>query len=351
MSHEFYMQRCFQLAAFGKGLVAPNPLVGAVLVHNEEIIAEGFHHKFGGPHAEVVALQNMNDAALLKNSILFVNLEPCSHFGKTPPCADLIIEKQIGQVVIANQDPFPQVNGSGIEKLKAAGIKVITGVLENEGRFLNRTFFNFHEKKMPWVILKWAETNDGFIAPLPENKNERVTLISNQESRTLVHQWRSEESAIMIGMKTLLSDNPYLNSRLVKGKNPVRIVLGNSEVLPTDLNIFEDKNTPVLIYNFSIAEKKGNAEWIKLEKNELVLNQLLHDLYKRGLNSVIVEGGTITLSSFIHAGLWNEARVFKAPHSIGSGIAAPKLPNAKLLTNQAIGSDRLSCIINTENFN
>lgn len=351
MSHEFYMQRCFQLAALGKGLVAPNPLVGAVLVHKREVIAEGFHRKFGGPHAEVEALENMKDAALLKNSILYVNLEPCSHFGKTPPCADLIISKQIGQVVIANQDPFPQVNGSGIEKLKAAGIKVISGVLEKEGRFLNRRFFHFHERKMPWVILKWAETDDGFIAPLPEYKNERVALISNQESRTLVHQWRSEESAIMIGMNTLLTDNPYLNSRLVNGQNPVRIVLGNENELPADINIFEDLNTSVLFYNFSITEKKGNAEWIKIEKNELVLIQLLHDLYKRGLNSVIVEGGTITLSSFIHAGLWNEARVFKAPHSIGSGIAAPKLPDAKVLTNQAIGSDRLSCIINTENFN
>lgn len=351
MSHEFYMQRCFQLAAFGKGLVAPNPLVGAVLVHNEQIIAEGFHHKFGGPHAEVVALQNMNDSTVLKNSILYVNLEPCSHFGKTPPCADLIIEKQIGQVVIANQDPFPQVNGSGIEKLKTAGIRVISGILANEGKFLNRRFFHFHEKKMPWVILKWAETNDGYIANLPGNKSERVTLISNAESRTLVHHWRSEEAAIMVGMNTLLNDNPYLNSRLVKGQNPVRIVLGNVTELPADLNIFEDKNTSVLIYNFSLTEKKENVEWIKLEKNEQVLIQLLHDLYKRGLNSLIVEGGTITLSSFINAGLWNEARVFIAPHSIGSGIAAPKLPVAKLLSTQEIAADRLSIMINTENFN
>ena len=204
---------------------------------------------------------------------------------------------------------------------------------------------------MPWVILKWAETNDGFIAPHNENKMERVTLISSQESRTLVHQWRSEESAIMIGMNTLLSDNPYLNSRLVNGKNPVRIVLGNARELPADLNIFRDTNTPVLMYNFSIAEKKGNVEWIKLEKNEQVLNQLLHDLYNRGLNSLIVEGGTVTLSSFINNGLWNEARIFKAPHSIGSGIVAPILPVGNVISNQKIDNDRLSMLINTENFN
>ncbi|MBK7970089.1 MAG: bifunctional diaminohydroxyphosphoribosylaminopyrimidine deaminase/5-amino-6-(5-phosphoribosylamino)uracil reductase RibD [Bacteroidetes bacterium] len=351
MSHEFYMQRCFQLASFGEGLVAPNPLVGAVLVHKGEIVSEGFHHQFGGPHAEVAALQNMHDTELLKKSVLYVNLEPCSHFGKTPPCTDLIIEKQIGLVVISNQDPFPQVNGSGIQKLKAAGIEVITGILDQEGKFLNRRFFNFHKVRKPWIILKWAQTNDGFIAPLPENKHERVALISNSESRTLVHHWRSQESAILIGMNTLVSDNPFLNSRMVNGKNPVKIVLGNHRQLPADLNIFQDKNTPVLIYNFSVTEKNENAEWIKLEKNDQVLENLLHDLYNRGLNSLIVEGGTITLSSFINTGLWNEARVFTASHKSGSGIKAPDLPHGKEIRNQVIDTDRLTCLINPENYN
>ena len=316
-----YMRRCLELAANGSGYVSPNPLVGCVIVHSQSIIGEGYHKQYGGPHAEVNAIHAVKDKSLLRESTLYVSLEPCSHWGKTPPCADLIIECGIPKVVIGCKDISAEVNGHGIEKLKNAGIEVEVGVLEKECIELNKRFFIFHKEKRPYIILKWAQTTDGFIA----REDNSSKWISNAYSRMLVHQWRGQEDAILAGTNTLRIDNPKLTTREMAGKNPVRIVLDRGLTLPGNLNIY-NKEARAIVFNEKESAVSGNIEYVKTGFGENALNEVLYELHLRKIQSIIVEGGAKLLNSFIDAGIWDEARVFISSVMFGSGISAPAIP-------------------------
>lgn len=333
-SDELYMQRAFELARLGKGTVSPNPLVGCVVVHDERIIGEGWHQRYGEAHAEVNAIRSVNDKNLLKESTVYVNLEPCSHTGKTPPCADLLIQSAVKKVVIANEDSNPLVAGNGIRKLKSAGIDVVTGVLEKQGRELNQRFFTFIENERPYIILKWAQTADGFIA----RENYESRWISNEFSRQLVHRWRSEEDAVLIGTKTAAHDNPHLSVRDWSGRNPVRIVVDRFLRLPKSLHLF-DSSQKTICYNVLKNEEHNNPNYIRLDEATF-LDQLIHDLFKRKIQSVIVEGGALTLNLFIKSGMWDEARVFRSQRSFGQGIEAPAL-KGNLISEESVFNDTL----------
>lgn len=338
------MLRCFELAANGLGKVSPNPLVGAVLVHAGKIIGEGYHQQFGQAHAEVNAIKNAkeNFPELISKSTLFVNLEPCSHFGKTPPCADLIIQKGIKKVFISNRDPNPVVAGNGIKRLKDAGVTVIENILTEEGRELNKRFFTFHEKHRPFIILKWAQTADGFIAPSTRNK----TQISSEQSQILVHKWRSEEQAILIGKNTALTDNPQLNVRKWNGKNPIRLVIDSKLSLPNQLHLF-DNTIQTIVFNSLKNEEQKNIRLVKLDFNENVLQQILSYLFSINVQSIIVEGGTVTLQKFIDANLWDETRIFTAPKKLLTGINAPIISfENKNYPVELSGDDELKTVLN-----
>jgi diaminohydroxyphosphoribosylaminopyrimidine deaminase/5-amino-6-(5-phosphoribosylamino)uracil reductase len=313
-----YMRRVLDLAVLGRGFVSPNPLVGCVIVHNNIIIGEGYHQKYGEAHAEVNAIQSVVDKNLLPESTLYVNLEPCSHYGKTPPCADLLIKHKIKKVVIANIDVNPLVAGKGVQKLRNAGIEVSVGLLAEEGKNLNKRFFTFITKQRPYVILKWAETADGFLA----RENFDSKWISNNYSRMLVHKWRTEEDAIMVGTETALHDNPQLNVRDWTGKNPLRIVLDRHLRLPKNLYLF-DKQQDTICYNTQKAEAELYLEFAKV-KPDGFLHNVLQDLYFRKIQSVIVEGGAKLLQSLLSNGTWDEIRLFQTSKTFGKGIAAPK---------------------------
>ena len=348
MNHELYMQRCFELALSGAGKVATNPLVGSLLVHEGTIIAEGFHSVFGGAHAEVNVLSRVNNPAILQNSTLYVNLEPCSHHGKTPPCTSLILEKEIPKVVICNSDPNPKVNGEGIKILKRAGIEVVSGVLEQNGLELNRRFFTFHNHKRPYVILKWAQSADGFVAPLHfEKENNGITWISNLTSRLLVHKWRSEEQAILVGKTTAMADNPKLNVRGFIARDPLRIVIDPNLELPHHLNIF-NKKSKTIIFNLVKNQIFENLEYVKIGSRKKIISALLSELYLRDIQSVMIEGGTFTLNSFMEEGFWDEMRVFTGGISLKNGI---KAPSVRLIPEeqQLIGTDLLQIFRNRNN--
>lgn len=333
-SDERHIRRCFDLALNGVGASSPNPLVGCVIVQNGEIIGEGWCKKYGGPHAEVDAVASVKDRKLIENSTVYVNLEPCSHFGKTPPCADMLIAQRIKKVVISNVDSNILVAGKGIEKLRNAGIEVVTGVLEAEGRHFNRRFFTFMEKQRPYIILKWAQTSDGFIS---RNSNE-ASRISNKFSQQLVHRWRSEEDAFLVGAQTAATDNPQLNVRLWSGRNPVRVVLDRSLRLDSSLNLF-DGQQPTICYNTKKNEDKTNLTFVKIESGNFIRG-VVDDLYKRNIQSVVVEGGAKTLGLFMELGLWDEARVLQSPGAFGKGLNAPLL-NAEPVSNMNVGGDTL----------
>lgn len=333
-SKNLFMQRALDLALNGRGYVSPNPLVGCVIVVEGKIIGEGYHKKYGEAHAEVNAVNSVDDKSLLSKSTVYVALEPCSHFGKTPPCADLLLKHNVRKVVIANVDSNPLVGGKGIEKLKNAGIEVETGVLEKEGRELNKRFFTFIEKKRPYIILKWAQTADGFIA----RKNFDSKWISGELSRQLVHRWRAEESAILVGKNTVFHDDPQLNVRNWSGPNPVRIVIDAKLSLPTTLKIFDGQQRTI-IYNTKKSETSPNIEFVKLETEDFV-NHLLTDMHRKGLQSVIIEGGSQTLNHFFEKDLWDEARIFTSPTTFGEGIPAPKI-SAHMLSQTQIDTDLL----------
>ncbi|MDF2436251.1 MAG: diaminohydroxyphosphoribosylaminopyrimidine deaminase [Bacteroidota bacterium] len=319
------MERCLVLAKKGMGKVAPNPMVGCVIVHNDEIIGEGYHEEYGKAHAEVNAINSVKDKSLLKKATLYVNLEPCSHFGKTPPCADLIIEHKIPFVVVGTIDTFSQVSGRGIEKLVKAGIDVKTGILEAECKELNKRFFNFHEKKRPYVILKWAQTQDGFIDILrTEEGFEKALKITNEASTKLSHTWRSVEQAIIVGKRTAVADNPQLTVRSVQGKNPLRIAIDRNLTIPNNYFLL-DGSTPTLIYTSADANSENNLEYKKLNFDEVLIPQILNDLAERNIQSLIVEGGTKLINSFIQSGIWDEARVFISQQQIEDGVNAPIL--------------------------
>jgi len=339
------MSRCLELSEKGLGTVAPNPLVGCVIVHENKIIGEGYHQCFGGPHAEVNAINSIKDKKLLENSTLYVTLEPCSHFGKTPPCADLIIRNKIPRVVIASSDPNPLVSGKGVEKLKAAGIIVETGISEKEYEWINRRFFTFFHKQRPYIILKWAQTKDGFIDIDRTDESPKITWITNEASRILVHKWRTEEQAILIGTKTAMNDNPTLTSRFWKGKNPLRVVLDRNLTLSKNLNVF-NKEASTLV--FTSSQKFSNSEHINfslIDFGKNLIPDILHELYSRKIQSVIVEGGAKTLKSFIDADLWDEVRVFTGDITFKKGIKAPEI-SGKKYSNQNIGTSKLNILLN-----
>jgi diaminohydroxyphosphoribosylaminopyrimidine deaminase/5-amino-6-(5-phosphoribosylamino)uracil reductase len=329
---EQYMERCLDLALKGLGSVAPNPLVGSIILHNDRIIGEGYHMQYGGPHAEVNAIASVQQPELLKEATLFVNLEPCSHFGKTPPCSDLIISKGIKRVVIGNVDPFGMVTGKGIARLRNNGCEVIVGVLKNQCQQINKRFFTFHEKKRPFIVLKWAQTADGFIDTLrPPYSSQRPAWITSEKLRILVHKWRTEEPAIMVGTNTAIADNPRLNVREYTGNNPLRIVVDRNLSLPAGLHLFDNKQQ-TLVLNEKLDKKSNKITYLKLpfEKELVSLPHLLNYLFDNNIQSVLVEGGQKLLQSFIDQGLWDEARVFSGPQFFGKGVEAPSIKPGNL---------------------
>lgn len=313
------MRRALELAESGRGFVSPNPMVGCVIVHGDQIIGEGFHEIYGGPHAEVNAINAVKNPELLSESIAYVSLEPCAHWGKTPPCANLLVEKGLKKVVIGALDSNPLVGGKGVEILRNAGIEVVTGVLEKESRLKNRRFFTQIEKKRPYVILKWAQSKDGFVG----RSDYSSKWISNARSRQLVHKWRAEEDAILVGKNTAKYDNPSLTVRDWIGKNPLRLVIDPKLELPENLNLF-DQTVPTICYNTVKSENSDNLEFVKLEPG-FELREILDDLNSRKIQSLIVEGGSFVLNKFIEEDLWDEARVFTGPTEFGEGISAPTL--------------------------
>ncbi|HZH37091.1 MAG TPA: bifunctional diaminohydroxyphosphoribosylaminopyrimidine deaminase/5-amino-6-(5-phosphoribosylamino)uracil reductase RibD [Flavisolibacter sp.] len=385
---EQYMHRCLQLAQLAAGDVAPNPMVGAVLVHEGKIIGEGYHQQYGKAHAEINCLASIaaEDLHLVSSSTLYVSLEPCAHFGKTPPCADLLIEKKIPRVVVGCRDPFPEVNGKGIEKLRAAGVDVSVGVLEERCRNLNKRFFTFHTQHRPYIILKWAQTGDRKIARLPikwqspdtiihsdkniSNKENRLSgevgamgyplsgsgevrlLISNAYTNRLVHKWRSEEQAIMVGTNTALSDDPELSTRNWPGHNPVRVLVDRNLRLPSMLKLFNGK-VPTVVFNLhqhslpfekiSVAHlRELGVSYYQITEDASLVHQVLNGLYRAGIQSMIVEGGARLLQSFIDEGLWDEARVISNEELfIGEGLPAPDLREFQLVKTEKIVSDTI----------
>lgn len=337
------MQRCQELAQRGAGNVAPNPMVGAVLVHNDRIIGEGWHEVYGQAHAEVNCFEQVAavDRPLIPHSRMYVSLEPCAHTGKTPPCAHRIVQEGVPEVIIANRDPFEKVDGAGIEILKQAGVAVRTGVLEEAGHWVNRRFFCFHEQRRPYLILKWAESVEGFIAPADRSR----TQLTNHYSNTLVHRWRTEEAAIMVGYQTALHDDPRLTARHWPGNQPLRIVLDKQLQLPLDRALFNDEATTWII-NQEKEATSNNLHFIRPDFTQNILPQLLDRLYQEGKTSLIVEGGARLLQTFIEAGLWDEARLFQTPTSIPDGITAPLLTHARLVQETDLAGDQLQLWVN-----
>ncbi len=325
--HEFYIKRCLQVAKNGLGSTRPNPMVGAVVVYDNRIIGEGFTSAYGGNHAEVNAINSVKDQALLNKSTLYVTLEPCSHFGKTPPCSDLIIRHKIHEVVIGCVDDNPEVSGKGIAKLRASGCNVTIGILEAECKTHHKRFFTFHNKKRPYIILKWAESKDGFIAPISKDEQKPV-WITNTYSRQRVHKWRAEEQAILVGTNTVLEDNPSLTVRDWTGENPIRVVLDKESKLNPNFNVFNDTAETFRITNREI------------DFNKPIAIQIADILYKKNINSIIIEGGSQTLQTFINEVLWDEARVFTGDMEFKTGIKAPKL-NGQLISESRIKNDLL----------
>ena len=321
--HETYMSRCLDLAMLGLGKTSPNPLVGAVIVHENKIIGEGYHHVSGGPHAEVIAINAVQNKDLLKHSTLYVNLEPCSHVGKTPPCTNLIIRSGIPEVVIGISDPNPLVAGNGIGILQNAGIKVHMHVMKDRAVELNRRFLTFHVHRRPYIILKWAQTSDGFIDVL-RTKDAAVqpTWISNEISRMIVHKWRSEEQAILVGTHTAMLDNPRLNVREWTGNSPLRMVIDRNLQLPRSHHLFDD-SMPTVVFNGIQDLTSGNTRFVKLSFNYNLVSEITGFLFKEKILSLIVEGGYKTFTGFIESGLWDEARVFAGNKIFGKGVPAP----------------------------
>lgn len=327
--HQKYINRCIELAKNGLGTTYPNPLVGSVIVYENKIIGEGWHKKAGEAHAEVNAINSVKDKSLLKKATIYVSLEPCSHYGKTPPCCDLIIKYQIPNVVIGTIDPFAEVAGTGIKKLIEAGKNVTVGILEEECNELNKRFFTFHQKKRPYIILKWAESQDGFISPSEmlrkaENNDEKKPVwITNTYSRQLVHKWRSEEQSILIGTKTAIEDNPKLDTRDWKGGNCVRIIIDKFNKIPQENRIFDNLINTIVFTDVVISSQKEKIEFQKIDFEKNIPQQILDVLFEMEIQSLIIEGGSITLQSFIDENIWDEARVFRGNLNFKFGTKSP----------------------------
>ena len=332
------MLRCIELAKKGLGTTYPNPLVGSVLVYNDKIIGEGWHQQSGKPHAEVNAIQNVKEKSQLKDATIYVSLEPCSHFGKTPPCADLIIENGIKNVVVGSIDPNQKVAGRGIKKLKEAGCIVTEGVLKNECNELNKRFFTYHIKKRPFIILKWAETEDSLIAPNIKDEINPI-WITNKQSRQLVHKWRTEEEAILVGTQTVLDDNPSLTSRDWKGNSPIRIVLDRDLKILIDFSVL-DGSVKTIILTEKEVDTRENIFHETINFSKDISNQICDLLYRYKIQSVIIEGGAKTIQTFIDANLWDEARVFTGTSVFNKGIKSPVL-SAIISSEEKIKDDTL----------
>jgi len=340
-----YMRRCLELASGAEGMTYPNPMVGSVIVHEGKIIGEGYHIKSGEPHAEVIAINSVSDNSKLINSTLFVNLEPCSHFGKTPPCADLIIRSKIPRVVIGTTDTSDKVSGRGAERLRAAGIEVITGVIEDECRWLNRRFFSFNEKGRPWIILKWAESADGFIDVLRSAfQDTKPTWISGKPERVLVHKWRASEQAILVGAGTIRADNPKLNVREWKGIDPIKIILSGSGVFDEEIAV-EESNSTLIVFTGNMDTNLGKATKVELDNDSAAPSQIVMYLQNAGIQSLFIEGGASVLNQFISAGLWDEARIFKGKGYFKEGVKAPEL-KGRFLSESVFEGSSLSTYIN-----
>jgi diaminohydroxyphosphoribosylaminopyrimidine deaminase/5-amino-6-(5-phosphoribosylamino)uracil reductase len=356
------MYRCIELARLGWGKVAPNPMVGSVLVHEELIIGEGYHQQYGKAHAEVNCIQSVKPEHrhLIEHATIYVSLEPCAHFGKTPPCADLIIKHRIPKVVVGCRDPFELVAGKGIEKLQAAGIEVITGVLEKECKELNERFFTFNTQHRPYIVLKWAQTGDGKVA---NNGGERL-LISNEYTNRIVHKWRSEEMSILVGTNTALLDDPELNTRLWPGNSPIRLVVDMNLQLPLSLKLFNGKYTTIVfnIHKHTLPENNPSSIFSSENSTSLPLyyyqvtedvnlvHQILNALYQLKIQSVLIEGGAFLLQSFINEGLWDEARVITNEQLfIGNGLPAPVLNKYNFLSKENLSTDTIRTYKRQEN--
>ncbi|ATA73805.1 MULTISPECIES: bifunctional diaminohydroxyphosphoribosylaminopyrimidine deaminase/5-amino-6-(5-phosphoribosylamino)uracil reductase RibD [Capnocytophaga] len=345
--YEKYMKRCIQLANNGLGATYPNPMVGSVVVFEDSILGEGWHQKAGKPHAEVNAIDSVKNKNLLSKSTIFVSLEPCSHFGKTPPCADLIIKHGIPKVVIGTTDPFAKVCGNGIKKLKEAGCEVIVGVLEDECQELNKRFFTFHQKKRPYIFLKWAETSNKFIAP-EQKKEVNPHWITNLFSRQYTHKIRSEEEAILVGTNTVLHDNPKLDTRHWQGKNPLRVIIDRELKTPKKFSVWDESTDTIFITEKRENAKFKNTFFENICFSENIAEQICRILYKKGIQSLIVEGGRNVLQQFIDAKLWDEAFVFIGKSTFKNGIKAPALKDASLQKTMLFGEDHLFIYKNSQ---
>lgn len=325
-----YMHRCLQLAANGRGSASPNPMVGAVLVQGGEIIGEGWHLRAGEPHAEPNAIASVKDRSRIRKSTLYVNLEPCSHYGKTPPCVELIIRERIPRVVIGSLDPFPLVSGRGVALLREAGVEVVLGVEERACLEFNKNFIGFHKKKRPRIILKWAQTSDGFIdLNRSLGDGQSPLTISNPYAQIITHKLRSESDAILVGTRTAILDNPNLNVRLWSGRNPLRVVLDRSEIIPRSAHIFDGKQK-TLIFTEGQSRAEGLIEWVHINFDSTMLGSIMEELYHRNKLVLLVEGGTKTHESFLLENLWDEIHVETSPLTIGTGVSAPRINDAWL---------------------
>ena len=334
-THEFYMQRCIQLALNGLGLTYPNPMVGCVIVYEGKVIGEGWHKKAGEAHAEVNAIDSVKDKSLLSKSTLYVSLEPCSHYGKTPPCTDLIVKMNIKNIVIGTIDFNSEVHGKGIEHLRKKGCNVTVGILQDKCRELNKRFFTFHQKKRPYIILKWAETKDGFIFPETESKkNMKPIWISNIYSLQQVHKWRTEEQSILVGTSTAIIDNPKLDARKYFGSNPIRLVIDKNLKIDEKYNLFDGKVKTIVFTQKLTDSNYKNVIYKSIDFSMNIAKQICNYLYDNEIQSVIIEGGAKTLQSFIDENLWDEARVFTGDLFCKNGIKAPSFRKNQTKINQ-----------------
>jgi diaminohydroxyphosphoribosylaminopyrimidine deaminase/5-amino-6-(5-phosphoribosylamino)uracil reductase len=339
MNHELYMKMALEEARRGFPNTAPNPLVGCVIVHNDEVVASGFHQAFGAPHAEVNAVNALPKDVHPSSCTLYVTLEPCSHQGKTPPCADFLIERGIKKIVIAMQDPNPAVSGAGLKKLTGAGVEIVSGILEKEAKSINRPFVTFHEKKRPYIVIKWAITADGFISRIPYPKNREENFISRQDARVYTHKLRSELMSVLVGKKTVLADNPELTTRLVRGKNPIRMFIDRKLEIPKSFNVY-DQQVNTLVFNEVKNDIDRNTRFIQLDFRADIVEQICNTLYELQVQSVLIEGGAALVNSFIEKDLWDEVLVFQNPDlCFGTGVKGPVF--ALKNTFEIVGNDKL----------
>ncbi|MFB9076985.1 bifunctional diaminohydroxyphosphoribosylaminopyrimidine deaminase/5-amino-6-(5-phosphoribosylamino)uracil reductase RibD [Flavobacterium procerum] len=344
--NEKYIKRCIELAKNGLGTTYPNPMVGSVIVYEDRIIGEGWHKKAGEPHAEVNAVNSVKDKSLLKKATIYVSLEPCSHFGKTPPCCDLIIANEIPNVVVGTVDPNEKVAGKGILKLIEVGANVTVGVLEEECNELNKRFFTFHQQKRPYIILKWAESQDGFLSPEKASDQERKPIwITNPFSRQLVHKWRTEEQAILVGTQTVVDDNPKLNARDWSGNNPVRVVIDQNNRIAQNSFVFDNSVKTIVFVGENIKSSTDNTQFEIIDFSKNIIPQILDVLYQNQIQSIIIEGGRLALQSFIDDNLWDEARIFIGKTSFEKGTKAPIISKKNSLKTTIL-SDELIQIRN-----